>query len=243
MLNLYRNNFNRGGFIDNYSVYMHINKYNDKIYVGITKQKPENRWGLNGIKYKNKCPHFWNAIQKYGWDSFDHFVFATSISKESACEIEKTLIRLYNTQDRKHGYNTLEGGMAPTLTEEVRAKMSASMKGNKNGLGKPCSVEKARKISIAQKGKELTEEHRKNISSAKKGKTHKPLSEESRKKIADNHEKKQVYCHELDKVFESIQQCARELNIDPTRICAICKGKRKTCKGYHFEYYNDTIKA
>ena len=50
---------------NNYTVYIHNNKINHKKYIGITKQKPEYRWGYNGCNYK-ESPHFWNAIQKYG---------------------------------------------------------------------------------------------------------------------------------------------------------------------------------
>lgn len=213
------------------------------MYIGITKQKPENRWGISGINYKNKCPHFWNAIQKYGWDNFDHDVFASYLTREEACEMEKELIKLYQTQNRIHGYNILEGGTAPSIPEEVRNKMSKSMIGNKNCLGKPCSKEKAEKISNAQKGKTLSASHRKNISIAKAGKTHKPISQEARKKIADKHIKMKVYCLETNTIYESIQQCARELSVEASCVCAVCKGKHKTHKGYHFNYHNDTIKA
>ena len=48
-----------------YYVYLHNNKINNKKYVGITKQKPENRWGLNGYNYRSS-PYFYSAIQKYG---------------------------------------------------------------------------------------------------------------------------------------------------------------------------------
>lgn len=54
-----------------YCVYIHTNKINKKSYIGITCQKPEHRWGCNGNGYA-ECPHFWRAIQKYGWDNFDH---------------------------------------------------------------------------------------------------------------------------------------------------------------------------
>ena len=37
-----------------YTVYIHKNKVNEKIYVGITKQKPEQRWRLNGSGYKTQ---------------------------------------------------------------------------------------------------------------------------------------------------------------------------------------------
>lgn len=56
-----------------YYVYCHENKINHKRYVGITCTKPEKRWGTNGQRYK-ECPHFWHAIQKYGWDNFDHMI-------------------------------------------------------------------------------------------------------------------------------------------------------------------------
>ena len=56
-----------------YSVYLHNNKINNKKYIGITKQKPKNRWGLNGYNY-NSSPYFYAAIQKYGWDNFEHII-------------------------------------------------------------------------------------------------------------------------------------------------------------------------
>lgn len=222
--------------MEQYSVYIHTNKANGKKYIGITKQKPENRWGKDGVNYKNKCPHFWNAILKYGWDSFAHDIIATELNQEDACRMEIEMIAQFKTQDRRYGYNTMEGGTAPSIPDEVRAKMSASMQGNRNGLGHPCSDEKKNKISRAQKGKTLTEEHKKHISEAKKGKTHKSLSDESRKKIADKHDKRQVFCYETGVVYESIQECARQLDIDATAICSVCKGKHKTVKGYHFKY-------
>lgn len=51
----------------NYSVYMHKNKTNEKVYIGITGRKSEKRW-LNGHGYKNNI-HFNKVIQKYGWDN------------------------------------------------------------------------------------------------------------------------------------------------------------------------------
>lgn len=223
--------------MNKYYVYMHINNINGKMYVGLTKQFPTDRWGVDGKNYKYKCPVFWNAIQKYGWDNFEHIIYANGLSKEDACKIEIQLIKAFKTQNRQFGYNILEGGSAPSIPDEVRKKMSNSMKGNKNGLGHICTDEKKKKISDAQKGRKLTDEHKKKLSIAKKGKSHSSPSDLTRKKISDSHEKLPVYCLETNSVYQSIQECARQLDLWPTLVCKCCKGKLKSTGGYHLSYY------
>lgn len=56
----------------NYTVYMHENKTNHKKYIGITSKPPEKRW-KNGANYQN-CHAMRRAIEKYGWDGFDHII-------------------------------------------------------------------------------------------------------------------------------------------------------------------------
>ena len=223
---------------EKYCVYQHVNLSNNKKYIGITKQDVSVRWGANGVNYKSS-PHFYNAIQKYGWNNFQHDILYSDLSKDEACAIEKELIKEHKIQDPRYGYNVMEGGVAPSIPIEIRQIMSEKMKGNKNGLGKICSEEKKKKISEAQKGRKLTDEHKRKLSEAKKGKTYGPLSEERKKKIADAHKKKKVYCVELNRVFESIQSCARELNLIATYICACCKGRIKSHGGYHFHYFEE----
>lgn len=121
--------------------------------------------------------------------------------------------------------------------------MSEAMKGNKNGLGHACSEEKKRKIREAQIGRTFTEEHKQKLSDAAK-KRHTPCSEEKKKTLSQAYPiKKRVYCQETDTVYNSIQGCGRQLNIDAFYICAVCKGKHKTAHGYHFSCYNDIINA
>ena len=224
-----------------YIVYQHKNKINEKVYIGITSQKPEQRWGSQGCNYKSS-PHFYSAIQKYGWDNFEHNILFTELTKEQACLKEQELIKEYNSMNREFGYNSTSGGDIFTMNEETKQKISQAMMGNQNNLGHPCSEEKKKKISNAQKGREFTEEHKQKLSEAAKNR-HVPCSEEKKQILKEKSHKKSVYCEELDKIFESVQECGRQLGIPATNISKLCNGRGKTLKGYHLRYYNDTINA
>ena len=224
-----------------YTVYQHKNKINGKVYIGITSQKPEQRWGSQGCNYKSS-PHFYSAIQKYGWDNFEHNILFTDLTKEQACLKEQELIKEYNSTNREFGYNSTSGGDIFTMNEETKQKMSQAMIRNQNGLGHPCSEEKKEKISNAQKGRKFTEEHKQKLSKAAKNR-HVPCSEEKKQILKEKSHKKSVYCEELDKIFESVQECSRQLGIPATSISKLCNGRGKTLKGYHLRYYNDTINA
>lgn len=223
-----------------YTVYQHKNKINGKVYIGITMQEPEQRW-RHGEGYK-LSPHFYAAIQKYGWDNFEHNILYQNLTKEEACKKEQELIAKYNSMDREFGYNSTSGGNIFTMNKETKQKISQALMGNKNGLGHPCSEEKKKKISEAQKGKHLTEEHKQKLSEAAK-KRHTPCSEQAKENIRKASHKKPVYCEELDTVFESVQECGRQLGIPATNISKLCNGRGKTLKGYHLRYYDDTINA
>ena len=225
-----------------YIVYQHKNKINNKVYIGITGRTPEERWGKNGNNYKSS-PHFYAAIQKYGWDNFEHNILFTDLTKEQACLKEQELIKFFNSMDRNYGYNSTSGGEIFTLNEEARKKKSVSMLGNKNGLGHTCSEEKKKKISEAQKGRIFSEEHKKKLSEAA-SKRHVSCSESKKEKLSQNYpNRRKVYCEELNKIFDSVQQCSRELGIPATNISKLCGGRGKTLKGYHLKYYDDTINA
>ena len=224
-----------------YTVYQHKNKINGKIYIGITSQKPEQRWGSQGCNYKSS-PHFYSAIQKYGWNNFEHNILFTGLTKEQACLKEQELIKEYDLMNREFGYNSTSGGDIFVMNEETKQKISQALMGNQNNLGHSCSEEKKKKISEAQKGREFTEEHKQKLSEAAKNR-HVPCSEDKKQILKEKSHKKPVYCEELAKVFESVQECGRQLGIPATNISKLCNGRGKTLKGYHLIYYNDTINA
>ena len=109
-------------------VYMHINKTNGKRYIGITKnENPNKRW-LNGKGYFRN-PHFTRAIEKYGWDGFEHIIVADGLTKEIACQWEQSLIALYCCNDKTKGYNITDGGEFFHHSKESRKLMSQNRKG------------------------------------------------------------------------------------------------------------------
>lgn len=95
--------------ISKYIVYTHINRNDGKRYVGITSSKPIYRWGKDGNKYKGS-PHFFSAIKKYGWDSFEHIIVKDNLPEQCAKTLEKVLIKLWDTTNPKNGYNISFGG-------------------------------------------------------------------------------------------------------------------------------------
>ena len=91
----------------NYSVYK-LTAPNGKVYIGITSRDPKRRWNSgNGYKYNN---HFYDAIQKYGWENIDKEVLFSGISQEDAYRFEIELISKYRSNDREFGYNKSLGG-------------------------------------------------------------------------------------------------------------------------------------
>lgn len=166
----------------------------------------------------------------------------TELTKEEACQKEKELIKQYNANCREFGYNQTDGGDHCLMSEEARHKKSLAMMGNKNGLGKPCSPEKARKISEAQKGKIVSEETRRRQSEKAKLRKHTPCTQETIEKLRNSYpHMKQVYCKETGTIYKSVQECGRQLHIDASLVSAACIGKIKSTHGYHLSYYNDTI--
>ena len=104
-------------------VYKHTNVINHKIYVGITCQKPNRRW-RNGDGYK-KNKHFYDSIQKYGWNNFKHEILYDNLTVEQATSIEQELIKKYNTTDKHYGYNNTTGGdINYNYSFEARQNMS-----------------------------------------------------------------------------------------------------------------------
>lgn len=225
-----------------YKVYMHKNKLNGKVYIGITsKDDPNKRW-LNGKGY-NHSTLFKKAIKKYGWDSFEHIILFDNLNKISACLIEIDLIFYYQKIQMSYNIN-LGGEGSESMSNETKQKISQTLKNH------PVSEETRAKIS-------------KKVSRERNGNWGKPLSPETRARIgkANSGEKNGMYGHkftpeEIEKMrfrrakpilqyskegtfikeWSSAGEVGRTWGVYYKSISKCCLGKRKTALGYVWKY-------
>ena len=101
---------------NNYCVYIHTNKINNKKYIGVTKLDPEQRW-KNGMGYKKQS--FYNAIMKYGWDNFQHKIIYKNLTAKEASIKEQELIKKFQSNNPNFGYNNTSGGLGVYPKERV----------------------------------------------------------------------------------------------------------------------------
>lgn len=198
-----------------WKVYVHTNKINGKKYVGITsREDPNQRW-KNGNGYSENS-HFRAAINKYGWDSFEHDIIADCLSENDAKQMEKDLIAKWGTQNRELGYNMTAGGDG-TLncfpSEASRRKHAIS------SMRENLSEETLRKRSEALRGRKFTDEHKRKIGDANS----KPVCMYSKDDT-------------LLRIFDSAHCAEVELGISHSHISQCCHGKRTTTGGYKWSF-------
>lgn len=162
-----------------YVVYKHTTP-SGKVYIGITKRKPEQRWE-SGNGYKDN-EHFYRAILKYGWENIKHEIVCTGLTKWQAGKVEQSLIKYFDSTNQDKGYNHSIGGECSALgvhpSAETRRKLSEALKGTRR------SAETRRRMSEANKRRHPSAETRRKISESHKG--IRP-SAETRQKMSESH--------------------------------------------------------
>lgn len=226
---------------------------NGKVYIGITGQKPHERW-CNGTGYKHQSLVY-RAILRYGWDNIQHDVIARGLSHEQACEMEIELIKAYDSTDPKRGYNVSCGGdggpgfsgekhpmYGKHHTKESRRKMSESTKGQvPYNKGKQLSDEhreKIRQASIGRKQNRTPEWNRK-IGESQLGKK---LKQETKERIAKAKSVPVVQMSLMGEViceWPSGAEASRQTGVDASHINLVCRNIRKTAGGYVWKFHID----
>lgn len=198
-----------------WTIYVHRNKTNGKRYIGITsKEKPEHRWN-SGRGYSENS-YFHAAIQKYGWDGFDHIILATGFDEESAKRAERNLIKFWDTQNRLSGYNMTAGGDgAPGYhpSEETRAKLS------KARLKENLSPETIMRRSAGLRGRKFSDEHKKKIG-------------DGNSKAIEMYTKAGTYVRS----FRAARDAEVEYGISHSHISQCCHGQRMSAGGYIWRF-------
>ena len=145
---------------NNCGVYIIENVINHKKYIGSSKNlKKRKLCHFNNLRKNKHCTcHLQLAFNKYGEESFE-FRAILYCEESELLEMERQAFILYNCCDRRYGYNLNQD---PTTTKH--------------------SPETCEKLSIANKGKKLSEEHKKNISISGKGRV---FSDEHKRKIGE----------------------------------------------------------
>ena len=160
---------------------------NSKRYVGI-ESITGNRKSKHSRASNNASDTFVSrAIRKYGWESCV-FEYLLKDAEPNVCyQKEIDLIREWDLQNPKNGYNQSTGGESGfrgvKMSDTHKAKIGKAHK------GRVFSEETLTKMSIAQKGKKLTDAHKLAISSSLIGNPGHNLgnkhSEESKNKISE----------------------------------------------------------
>lgn len=198
-----------------YLLYEHVNKQNGKRYIGITNDISVS-WRNNGIAYNPYGKHvgvFWSAIQKYGWDGFEHNILVDGLTFEEACELEIKEIAKYNM--RKDLYNRALGGngglmylehpkgmLGKSHSQEYKDLLKDKMSGENNPFyGKSWDDYGGHPKGML--GKRHTEEKKKQISETLKKAGHRKI------KV------KAIFYNGEEIIFNSVGECAKSFNLSP----------------------------
>ena len=200
------------------TIYLHRNKINNKVYIGQTIQSNLNHRWKNGEGYKT-CYYFYNAIQKYGWDNFEHIILEQNENwtQEELNNKEKEYINLYKANNPQFGYNISSGGS--DISPNALPKALEWMKQHPEfGQSRAADMLK------------WQQEHPEEILAMRR---------ENAKKASEARKKK-VQCIETQEIFESASDAARKTpKTTQSKICMVCRGQRKTCGGYHWRYIEE----
>lgn len=210
-----------------YTVYMHTCP-NGKRYIGLTsKENLQDRFH-SGHGYKNNTD-FNNAIIEFGWRNISHEVLASGLTSDEAEKIERDMIAFYKSNDPEYGYNSYNGGLKGTKAgKRTIARMKTAHSKERNPMfGRTQTEETRRKISMAKKGKKLSDECKKKLSRALSGEKN-----PSAKPVLQYDQEMNLLA-----IWRYIEEAAKATSANNISSC--CRGKLKTSGGYVWRYLEE----
>lgn len=204
-------------------IYKIINNITNKIYVGQTVRSFKDRMAEH-------CRHTQQiidmSINKHGKENFTYEIIDKAENIEDLNRKEKYWIDYFNSMV-PHGYNQCCGGdntMGYKHKESSKGKMSiAQYRRNMKGEGNPFY------------GKHHSKETK--IAMSKSWENRKPNPENLKKATQKN--KIKIINLDTMEIFNSIIEASVAYNLKATNISRVCKKKRKTTGGFHWQYYDE----
>ena len=208
-----------------YTVYKHIFPDN-KVYIGMTRQKPWRRWKGTGSGYMDQ-PQVWDAIKQFGWENVEHEIIATNLNREEAECLERSQIALYKSNNVEYGYNLDNGGQGVgRVAQNTKDKISAI------NTGRVPTDEQRLHMSVAQTGRHHSEETKRKISESNKGKT---ISQEARRKQSETMKQYTYYLKNLDKMAEIVRKPILRYSVETGEFIARYESGREAAKEFGFD--------
>jgi len=227
-------------------VYIITNNENGKKYIGasnnVLRRFIEHRCPRN-LKKNNIL---YKAFKKYGLSSFDFILLDWLDDIKKLPQREKFWIKKLKPE-----YNMNEGGLGNvglTVSEETRKKLSLISKNQWDELSAEDKVKRIKNnLTGPVKGHIVYESTRKKLRDFNLGKKQSKETILKRSKALKETGRKLGFCvkkvgafkyGKLYKKFDSVKSAAGFINVHPSCITGVLKGRRITSGGYKWKYLN-----
>lgn len=190
-------------------IYKITNKINGKVYIGQTIEGFNRRYRKNFSKLHDG--YLKNAINKYGIENFEIIkILDVAFSKEELDIKEKCWIKIFNSNNKKYGYNLTEGGSNASSYEnktedemkEIKEKLRQSKIGENNPMyGKSSWDYMSEEDRIKRKEKQIKARS------------------------------KSVICLTTNEIFYSAKEASKYYGVNNSDITKCCRGYRVKSAG------------